>query len=101
FIKQSEFYLPFRRDGLKLIQKSAERRFSGGPAVTLLFDKVIRLDESGALSVYVHRITRVLNKDGISRMGEISIPRGADLLELRTIKANGQVIEPELTQRKP
>ena len=42
-----------------------------------------------------------LNKDGISRYGEVALPRGADLLELRTIKANGEIIEPELAQQKP
>src|SRR5262249_8362175 len=39
-------------------------------------------------------------KDGIGRYGEIQLPRGADLLELRTIQSSGQVIEPELVQQK-
>jgi uncharacterized protein DUF3858 len=100
FIQQKEFYLPYRRDGLRVIQDSAERRFAGGPAVTVLLDKTVQLEANGALSVYIHRITRVLDKDGIGRFGEVSIPRGADLLELRTVKANGQIVEPELTQQK-
>ena len=51
--------------------------------------------------MYYTRITRTLNKDGISRYGEVTLPRGADLLELRTIKAYGEIIEPELAQQKP
>ena len=51
--------------------------------------------------MYVHRITRPLNKAGITRYGEVTLSRGADLLELRTIKANGEIIEPELDQQKP
>jgi hypothetical protein len=59
------------------------------------------LRHEGPISIYVHRITRPINKEGISRYGEVALPRGADLLELRTIKANGEIIEPELAQQKP
>lgn len=100
FTQSEEFYVPYRRDGLDLVQRSAQRNFSGGSAVILLSDKVIQLQSDGAISLYVHRITRPLNKDGIGRYGEIQLPRGADLLELRTIKSSGQVIEPELAQQK-
>jgi hypothetical protein len=101
FPQNHEFYAPYRRDALELVRASAQRSFSGGPAVVLLSDKVIQFQPEGEVSVYVHRITRPLNKDGISRYGEVALPRGADLLELRTIKPSGQIIEPELAQQKP
>ena len=101
FANGGEFYAPYRRDGIDLVRKSAQRNFSGGDAVILLSDKVARVRGDGPVSVYVHCITRTLNKDGISRYGEVALPRGADLLELRTIKANGEIIEPELAQQKP
>ena len=100
FTQAGEFYVPYRRDGLALVGKTGQRSFSGGPAVVLLSDKVVDVERDGAISVYVHRITRPLNKDGISRYGEIALPRSADLLELRTIKPSGQVIEPEPAQQK-
>jgi hypothetical protein len=105
FTLGQEFYVPYRRDGVELVRKTAQRNFSGGPVVILLGDKVIHIERDGRhdgpISVYVHRITRPLNKEGISRYGEISVPHGADLLELRTIKASGEIIEPELAQQKP
>ena len=101
FASGAEFYVPYRRDGIEMVRKSALRIFSGGPAVILLSDKVVRTHRDGPVSVYVHRITRPLNKEGISRYGEVTLPRGADLLELRTIKSNGEIIEPELAQQKP
>jgi uncharacterized protein DUF3857 len=101
FTEAREFYVPYRRDGLELVRLSARRSFSGGSAVILLSDKIVKVEPDGPVSVYVHRITRPLNKEGIGRYGEISLPRGADLLELRTIKPAGRVIEPELTQEKP
>ena len=101
FANGAEFYVPYRRDGIELVRESAQRSFSGGEAVILLSDKVVRIRRDRPVSVYVHRITRPLNKEGISRYGEVTLPRGADLLELRTIKANGEIIEPELAQQKP
>jgi len=100
FTQGQEFYVPYRRDGLELVRRLEQRSFSGGSAVVLLSDKAIQVQRDGAVSVYMHRITRPLNKDGIDRYGEIQLPRGADLLELRTIKSSGQVIEPELAQQK-
>ena len=100
FTRGEEFYVPYRRDGLELVQKAAQRSFSGGPVVVLLSDKVVQVQRDGAASIYVHRITRPLNKDGINHYGEIALPRSADLLELRTIKPTGQLIEPEPSQQK-
>ncbi len=101
FTQANEFYVPYRRDGVDLVRGSAQRTFSGGAAVVLLSDKAILMQRNGTVSVYVHRITRPLNKEGIGRYGEVALPHGADLLELRTIKSSGEVIEPELTQQKP
>jgi len=67
FASGAEFYVPYRRDGIEMVRKSALRIFSGGPAVILLSDKVVRAPRDGPVSVYVHRITRPLNKEGISR----------------------------------
>ena len=101
FTQQQQFYAPYRRNAFQIIQKTNRRHFVGGLSLTLLADKVLEVRRDGSISVYVHRITRLLNKDGISRVGEVSIPRGADLLELRTIKSTGQTVEPELTLQKP
>jgi hypothetical protein len=101
FANGTEFYVPYRRDGIDLIRKSAQRTFSGGEAVILLSDIVVCIRRDGPVSVYVHRIIRPLNKAGITRYGEVTLSRGADLLELRTIKTNGEIIEPELDQQKP
>ena len=100
FSRAREFYVPYRRNGPDLVSQAAQRTFSGGSVVILLSDKVVNLERDGGVSVYVHRITRPLNKDGITRYGEIALPRSADLLELRTIKSSGQVIEPEPAQQK-
>jgi len=100
FIEGDEFYRDWRRDAPAIAREILPKPFTGGSAVILVSDKVIEVARDGSASIYVHNITRVLNKDGIVRYGEASVPRGSDLLELRTIKASGQVVEPELAQQK-
>ena len=100
FAQPTAFYSPYRRDGVRMVRQTAERRFSGGPAVMLVNDRVVRLAADGGVSVYVHKLTRVLDRDGIERYGEVELPRGAEVLELRTIKADGTVVEPEFTEQK-
>ncbi len=94
------FYAKYRRDGVAMVASTNDRKFSGGPAVMLVNDRVARLWEDGSVSVYVHKLTRVLDRDGIEKYGEASLPRGAQVLELRTIQADGTVVEPELSSRK-
>jgi hypothetical protein len=100
FSRQQDFYGPYRRNGLEIIHKTAGRHFSGGPALVVLHDRVARAEPDGAVAVYVHKITRVLNRDGIEKYGEVSVPHGAVLLELRTIKQDGTLVEPEFNQHK-
>jgi tetratricopeptide (TPR) repeat protein len=94
------FYAKYRRDGVQMVRKTNERKFSGGPALVLLNDRVVRLWEDGSVSLYVHKLTRMLGRDGIDQYGEAAVPAGAEILELRTVKANGSVAEPELTPQK-
>ncbi len=100
FARTADFYSPYRRDGLEMIRKTAARHFSGGPAVFVLDDRITRLGAGGSVSVYVHKITRVLNRDGIEKYGEVSLPDAAEVLELRTIKQDGSIAEPEFNPHK-
>jgi hypothetical protein len=43
---------------------------------------------------------RVLDKRGITRHGEVQVPSDASVLELRTIKPDGRVLEPESIPQK-
>jgi Flp pilus assembly protein TadD len=101
FVAGKEFYRPYRRDGIMVVRETSERRYSGGPSVTLLHDRVVRFDGDGGAMVYVHRITRVLDRDGIEQEGEVTLPLGAEVLELRTIKPDLSTFEPEFSANKP
>jgi hypothetical protein len=43
----------------------------------------------------IHVIQKVLDQSGVSEAAEVSIPEGAQLLTLRTVKPDGTVLEPE------
>jgi tetratricopeptide (TPR) repeat protein len=93
------FYEPYRRDPTAIIRQSAANT-SPAPAITLLEDKVSCLNDDGSVSVYFHRVVKVLTRAGIENFGEVTLPRGADVLELRTLKQDGSIAEPEFHEHK-
>jgi tetratricopeptide (TPR) repeat protein len=102
FAAGSEFYSKYHRDGIVAVRRSADA--ADGTEIStlvLLADQVLDVRKNGTASLYSHRVTRLLTPQAISQYGEVTIPRGADLLHLRTIKRDGRVIEPELTQQRP
>ena len=68
--------------------------------LVLLDDRVAQLAPDGEVALYVHKLTRVLDRDGIQRYGEVAVPPDSDILELRTIQPDGSVAEPEISDHK-
>lgn len=94
----------YRIDGKKVIadfmKSSARETFGGEPAVLLLDRTVVRVLPNAARLTLTHNIIRVLTKDGLGKFGEVRIPEGAEVLTLRTIKADGSTREPESIPEK-
>lgn len=65
------------------------------PVVYVLDYAARRLFEDGSGLVITHQIIQVLSRDALGEYGEVNIPGGATLLRVRTIKADGTVLEPE------
>ena len=88
---------PYRIDGKQVVRQFESRHgvYSGESAVLLLDRTVMRVFPTGARLTLTHNIIRVLTKEGIERFGEVHIPDGAEVLTLRTIKADGTTREPE------
>jgi len=86
----------FRVDARTIIdafRKSGTRY--DAPAVIVLDRTVTRVFPTGGRITLTHNIIQVLQKSGIDKWGEVQIPEGADVLTLRTIKADGSTREPE------
>lgn len=99
FQQEEPFFAPYRRDTFAMVNEAAGEKLSG-PAIILLDDKVARVDAHGTAAVYVHRLLKVLTRSGVETYGEVSLPPNAEILELRTIGADGAISEPEFQEHK-
>jgi hypothetical protein len=82
------FYTPYRRDAAEVTLPTATRQFSGAPVV-LVNDHVAILRTDGSVSLYVHTTTRFSSAEDIQRFGGPSLPRGAQLVQLRLLHLDG------------
>lgn len=85
----------FRVDTAKIIEEAKQKPFSEGADSELLLDQLmVRLFPDGSQMRYTHLITRVLTKKGVDEEGELNLNENLEILELRTIKADGSVFYP-------
>jgi predicted Zn-dependent protease len=93
-------------DDLAVDGEAALRRYRAaavqetGSAVLVLDAAAVEVHPGGAMTERVHQLFRVLDQRAVDRYGEVVPPDGAQLLRLRTLKADGRVIEPELGDGK-
>jgi cellulose synthase operon protein C len=71
-----------------------------GSAVLVLDAAAVEFHPGGASTERVHQVIRLLDQQAVGRYGEVVPPEDAQLLRLRTIKADGRVVEPDLGDAK-
>jgi len=86
----------YRVEGKGVIRDylSSGRKYQA-PAVVVLDRAVEKVLPDGGRILLTHSITQVLSKDAIEHVGEVAVPDGAEVLGLRTHKADGSVREAE------
>jgi len=70
------------------------------PSVLVLDAAATRAYADGSSVDRIHTVQKVLDQSGIQEVAEVSLPAGAQLLALRTLKADGKVLEPEAIEGK-
>lgn len=86
----------YRVDGAEIIREfEASGASYEQPSVLVLDRTVFRVYPDGSIVELTHNITRVQSAEGIEMDGEFHLPRGASLLAIRTVKADGTILEPE------
>lgn len=65
------------------------------PHAYVLDAAAIRAYPDGSMVDRIHIIQKALDQSGVPQIAEVTIPAGAQVLALRTIKADGTVLEPE------
>ncbi len=92
---------PYRRDGLEVIrQAEASGLEMPGTAARILDYAALWIAADGSARMLEHEIIRIQAREGIAQHAEQRLPRGL-VLRLRTIKSDGQLLEPELVPGKP
>ncbi|MFT3924961.1 MAG: hypothetical protein QM778_20665 [Myxococcales bacterium] len=89
-------FADYRKNGAEVIaafEKSGQNYQE--PQVLVLDYTVVRLFEDGSSVELTHNIMRVQSQEAVDENGEFSIPEGARLLTLHTVKADGTRLEPD------
>ena len=81
------FYEPYRRDAALIARETAAG--AQGPPVVLLDDHIALARADGSVSLYVHVAKRLLVAQSIAPTDLAKVPRGAQVLQMRVIHADG------------
>ena len=60
----------------------------------------VQVFPDGSMVDRIHIIQRATSQDGVSDIGEVKVPEGAEVLTLRTLKKDGTILEPETIEHK-
>jgi cellulose synthase operon protein C len=91
---------PYRIDGKKIIAEyEASKKEMPGTAARVLDYSAIWVHPDGSARMLEHEIIGIQSREGIQAHAEQPIPRGM-LLKIRTVKHDGQVLEPEIVEGK-
>ena len=91
-----EILADFAIDGRKAL-KAFDARGSNveGSSVLVVDAAATRAFKDGSMVDRVHTVEKVLDQGAVARVAEVQVPQGAQVLALRTLKADGTVLEPE------
>ncbi len=96
FLAGREDLQPWRLDGREVLRAyEASGRHYESAAVLLLDYTVRRGYRDGSALELTHNVVRVQTQEGAEAFGEFQLPEGATLWRIRTLKADGRVLEPE------
>ena len=89
--------LAWRADGHRAFMEYLTRKERPeGVSEVLVFDRTVaRAYPDGTVRTLIHEVVHLTSKEALDRYGEMSIPEGAELLTLRSIKPDGSTREPE------
>lgn len=88
-------------DGMEAIRAYQAKAPHEEAASTLVLDAAAtQAYPDGAQVDRIHTITKVLDQSAVSDVAEVSLPAGAQVLTLRTIKADGRTLQPEQIENK-
>jgi tetratricopeptide (TPR) repeat protein len=73
----------------------AARRTDDTSSALVLDAAAVEVHPGGAVTERTHQVIHVLDPQGVEQFGEVTLPPGAELIALRTLKPDGRAVEPE------
>ncbi|MGH9484257.1 MAG: hypothetical protein ACRD1F_04305, partial [Terriglobales bacterium] len=97
FLTGDRFWAPWYHSARSILAHAPDASEYPSANSILVFDQMVnRINPDSTQDQYIHQIYKVLNATGVEQIGEVkTIPQGADLIRLRTIKQDGRRILPE------
>ncbi len=87
---------PWRLDGRQVLRDFEASGHTYESAAVLVLDYTVRRSyPDGSAMELTHNVVRVQTQEGADAFGEFQLPEGATLWRIRTLKADGRVLEPE------
>lgn len=95
-LSRREDLQPWRLDGRAVLRDFEASGHTYDSAAVLVLDYTVRRNyPDGSALELTHNVVKVQTQEGVDAYGEFSLPQGALLLRIRTLKADGRVLEPE------
>ena len=96
FLAGREDLQPWRQDGRRVLRDFEASGHTYESAAVLVLDYTVRRTyPDGSALELTHNVVRVQTQEGADAFGEFQLPPGATLWRIRTLKADGRVLEPE------
>jgi tetratricopeptide (TPR) repeat protein len=96
FLAGREDLQPWRQDGRRVLRDFEASGHTYESAAVLVLDYTVRRTyPDGSAQELTHNVVRVQTQEGADAFGEFQLPPGATLWRIRTLKADGRVLEPE------
>ena len=88
---------PFRQDGSAILEEYRSSGVAYDEPTVLVFDyTAVRVFEDGSSLVLTHQIYHAKSEESVDQLGQFTPPDSGYVLNLRTIKADGTRLEPDL-----
>lgn len=91
-----ELLAAYAIDGKEALKAYEAAPVTGGSSAAYVLDAAaVQAYPDGSLVNRIHTIQKALEQSGVQDIAEVNLPRGAQVLALRTLKSDGRVLEPE------
>jgi|GEM_PF-6448766 len=99
-----QYLFHFRRsfeEAVASFNSTRSTQYQNTPSIEVLDHVTHRIFEDGSAISRYHSVRKIVTREGVEKNGEFTVPEGAVILKIRTVKPDGTSYEPEKIYGKP